>query len=524
LNRADAPPQPAAAPTAPPTVPPGAERAAAAAAGAAAPPAGTERVTRRPLVLVAMMLAMFMSAVEATIVATALPTIVAELGGFRWFSWVFAIYLLTAAVAVPVYGKLADMYGRKPVFYAGTALFLLGSTLCGFARGMGALIAFRALQGLGAGSVQPLAMTVVGDIYPGAERARVQGWIASVWGVSSVIGPALGAFFVQKLHWSLVFWVNIPIGLLAAALLAAFLHERVERRPHRVDVLGSLLMMVGTSALMLALIQASALPAAALGALLALAAGCAWAFLRVERRAPEPMMPPALWRHPIIVLGNVGSLATGALMMGVTSFLPSYVQGVMGRAPAVAGFTLAAMSVGWPLASTLGGRLMVRSSYRFSAVLGGLALLAGSALLIALTPARGPLWAAAGAFFIGAGMGFSTTAYLVSIQTAVDWQRRGVATSSNMFMRIVGMALGAAALGAVLNLGLHARLPAEGDVVSRLMERASRAALAPGQLAALQDAVAASLHDVYVITAVLAAIALALAWRYPRGLRPGAPH
>jgi EmrB/QacA subfamily drug resistance transporter len=489
-----------------------------------AAPAGAPTGTRRALVLAAMMMAIFMAAVEATIVATALPTIVAELGGFQWFSWVFSIYLLTQAVTIPVYGKLSDMYGRKIVFYGGASLFLVGSVLCGFAGSMGQLIAFRALQGLGAGAVQPLAMTVIGDIYSGPERARVQGWISSVWGFASVIGPGLGAFFVEGLHWSLVFWVNVPIGLLAMGLMAVFLHERVERRPHSVDVLGSVTMVLGTGVLMLALIQASELPRSAFIGLLAVAVAMGAAFYRAERTAAEPMMPLELWRHPVIALGNAGSLVTGALMMGVTTFLPSYVQGVMGRSPAVAGFALAAMSLGWPLASTLGGRLMVHTSYRLVAVLGGLALVIGSAVLLLLTPERGPLLGWLGAFWVGVGMGGCTTAYLVSIQTSVEWQRRGVATSSNLFMRIVGQALGAASLGAVLNLGLHARLPDTADAVGRLMERGSRQALDPAQLATLQAAVAGALHNVYAITVLMALLALALAWRYPRGLNPTSPH
>ncbi len=505
---------------------PAASAASQPAQGVAPPDASSAAAphpTRRTLVLVAMMLAIFMAAVEATIVATALPTIVAELGGFRWFSWVFSIYLLTQAVTIPVYGKLSDMYGRKPVFYAGASLFLLGSALCGFAGSMAQLIAFRALQGLGAGAVQPLAMTVIGDIYAGPERAKVQGWISSVWGFSSLVGPALGALFVETLHWSLVFWVNLPIGVLAMGMMAAFLHERVERRPHRLDLLGSATMVLGTGVLMLALIQASQLPVSAFIGLVALAVALGAAFLRAEQTAEEPMMPLELWRHPIIALGNGGALVTGALMMGVTTFLPSYVQGVMGRSPAVAGFALAAMSVGWPVASTLGGRLMVRTSYRRVAVLGGLGLVAGSAVLVLLTPERGPLWGWVGALLVGAGMGASTTAYLVSIQSSVAWQRRGVATSSNMFMRIVGQALGAAALGAVLNLGLHARLPDAADAVERLMERGARQSLAPERLLILQDAVAGALHTVYVISALLALLALWLAWRYPRGLNPTRP-
>jgi EmrB/QacA subfamily drug resistance transporter len=470
--------------------------------------------------MAALMVAMFMAAVEATIVATAMPTIVADLGGFSLFSWVFAIFLLTQAVTIPVYGKLADVYGRKPVFFFGATLFLIGSTLCGFSWSMEALIAFRALQGLGAGAVQPIAVTVVGDIYSPAERARIQGYLASVWGISSVVGPALGAFFVQKLHWALVFWVNLPIGLASMAMLAVFLHEGVQRRPHRIDYLGSALLMVGTSALMLALIQGSSLTGSMLAGLVALAAAALVGFLAHERRAPEPMMPLDLWRYRVIAVGNLGALTTGALIMGITSFLPAYVQGVMGRPATVAGFALAMMSIGWPLSSTAGGRLMVHTSYRFVAILGGVGLIAGCAVLVVLTPERGPLWAGSGSFLVGIGMGFTSSTLLVAIQSSVNWSRRGVGTSGFMFMRIVGQALGAAAFGAVLNYGVHRGAPGQGDVINLLMKPATRGELAPALLDSLTQVMATSLRQVYAIGGVLALATLVLALGLPSGLRP----
>ena len=215
---------------------------------------------RRSLVLAACIMATFMAAVESTIVATAMPTIIAELGGFSLFSWVFAVYLLTQAVSIPVYGRLADIYGRKRVFYAGAGLFLIGSTLCGFAPSMVWLVVFRALQGFGAGGVQPIAMTICGDIYTPSERARVQGLISSVFGVAAVAGPSLGAFLVEHVGWRTVFWVNLPVGAVALLMISLFLRERIEPRSHRVDYLGSLLMMLAIGALMLVLVQGSTLP------------------------------------------------------------------------------------------------------------------------------------------------------------------------------------------------------------------------------------------------------------------------
>jgi EmrB/QacA subfamily drug resistance transporter len=463
------------------------------------------------------MLAMFMVAIEVTIVATAIPTILAELGGFHLLTWVFAAFLLSQAVTIPLYGKLADMFGRKPVFFFGASIFLIGSTLAGFAGNMPQLILFRGLQGLGGGALMPITFTIVGDIYTPLERARVQGYLASVWGISSVVGPLLGAFFVQELNWALVFWIHLPIGVAAMALLAVFHHEHVEHKGHRLDVLGALLLMTGTAALMLALIQGHALGAAPLAGLYTTAAVCLAAFLVQEARTPEPMMPLGLWRLRVIVAGNLGGLLAGASMIGVISFLPAYVQGVMGRSALVAGFALTAISIGWPISSTIGGRVMVYTSYRFVAVLGAVLLIVGSGWLWALGPRDGPLWAAAGAFLVGAGLGLCTTAFLVSIQASVAWAQRGIATSVTMFMRITGQAVGAAVFGAVVNHGLG---DAGQDSIDRLMEPVTRAALDATHLSALTDLLAAALHDVYAIGVVLAVATLAVSLAVPRGLKP----
>ena len=384
---------------------------------------------RRTLVLGACLMATFMAAVESTIVATAMPTIVADLGGFSLFSWVFAVYLLTQAVSIPVYGRLADIYGRKKVFYVGAGLFLVGSTLCGFAPNMVALIVFRALQGFGAGGVQPIATTILGDIYTPSERAHVQGLVSGVFGVSAVIGPTLGAFLVQKVSWELVFWVNLPIGMAAIIMVATFLHESVEHRQHRVDYLGSLLLIVAIGALMLILVQGSSLSHIMVMIVVVIGVGALVALVAHERATPEPILPLELWRNRIIVLGSLGAAVIAAVMMGVSAFLPTYVQGAMGRSATVGGLVLGAMSVTWAIASFYGGRLMVRTTYRLTAVLGTLALMAGCGTLITLTPERGVPWATTGSLLIGIGMGLCNTTFVVSIQASVPWRQRGAATS-----------------------------------------------------------------------------------------------
>jgi EmrB/QacA subfamily drug resistance transporter len=453
-------------------------------------PAGND-TGQRNLILAACMAATFMAAVESTIVATAMPTIAAELGDFHLFSWVFSAYLLPQAVSVPIWGRLADLYGRRRMFYVGASLFLAGSTLCGFADGMPMLIAFRALQGFGAGAIQPLAYTIVGDIYTPTERAKVQGLLSSVFGVASIVGPSLGAVLTQHVGWQAIFWVNLPIGAVAIGMLAAFFHEKPRNARHRIDYAGAVLLTVGGGSLMLALVQGAALAPPLLAACIVAGAAALAVLAWHERRTPEPMLPFRLWRHRMVALSGLGSFTIGALMMGVVGFLPTYVQTAMGRSALDGGLVLAAMTVTWTVASFAAGHLMIRTSYRATAVVGGLALLAGSLVLLAMTPQSGVLWAGAGALLVGIGMGSCNTTYLVSVQAAVERQDRGSATSSNMFMRIVGQSVGAALFGAMVNIGLRLGAP-----------------------------MPTALGHIYVLSSVLGVVALGLAWRWPAGIGP----
>jgi EmrB/QacA subfamily drug resistance transporter len=487
------------------------------------PPLSPEKLAKRRLITTACLLAQFMAAVESTIVGTAMPTIVGDLGGFHLFSWVFAAYLLAQAVSTPVYGRLADIYGRKRVFFAGAALFIAGSMACGLAWGMVPLIVFRAIQGLGAGAIQPIAWTIIGDIYSPADRARMQGWLSSVFGVSAIAGPALGAFIVQHLHWSLVFWVNLPVGIAAVVMLALLLEERIEPARRRVDALGAVLLMIGVGALLTAMVQAASLGIATVAALATAGMFVLGVLVLHELRVAEPIVPFKLWRNRIIAIGNFGGLTIGVMMMCNSGYLPAYVQGAMGESPAVAGFVLGASSVVWTLGSIFGGRMMIRTSYRSAGIAGSLILLAGTAVLLALEPERGPLWAAAGAATLGLGMGFCNTTFIVSVQTAVAWGERGAATASNLFMRTIGQALGAALFGAVLTTGIARRVPEAGDAVNRLLQPGARASLGEAMTARLIDAFAASMHAAYFIVGVLALVVLAFTWRIPARLSPTRP-
>ncbi len=479
--------------------------------------------THRPLVLTALILAMFMGAIEATIVATAMPQIAGTLGGFSLYSWVFSSYLLMQAVTIPVFGKLADLLGRKPVFIAGIVVFLLGSVLCGFATSMGMLVAFRFIQGIGAGAVQPITATLAGDLYTLEERGRVQGYLSAVWGISAIAGPLAGGLIVQHAGWPWIFWINVPFGVLTIALVGLYLHEDVEHRERSIDYAGAGLLLVGLSSLMLALTRGADWGTGPMAALLALFAAAFLLFLWQERRAPDPIMHLEIWGNRMIALANVATLASGIAMIGIIGFLPTYVQGVQGGSALAAGFALSAMTVGWPLASVAAGRLFVRLGVRRISRAGGATVLLG-AVLVALMADRGPAEVGMGSFVLGVGMGLLSTTFIVAIQTSVAWTQRGVATASNMLMRILGNALGAAVFGGVLNLHLRGFLAERGlegraslDSVQGLLGEgpAAGGALAGPTAQVLREGLSESLHVVFWGIVLFAAVTCLVAWRIP---------
>ncbi|MGW4059500.1 MDR family MFS transporter [Amycolatopsis sp. NPDC004747] len=416
--------------------------------------------SERGPVLIAVMLSTALVALDSTIIATAVPSVVRDLGGFAQFPWLFSIYLLTQAVTVPLYGKFADVLGRRPVMFFGIAAFLVGSVLCGAAWSMPVLIAARAVQGIGAGAIQPMSMTVIGDLYTVEERARVQGYVASVWGAASVVGPTLGGVFAEYLDWRWIFFINLPLGAIAAWMLFRGFTERVERKPHKVDYLGASLLTVGCSLLILGLLEGGvawawgSVPSVAIfvsGAVLLVA------FVLVEKRAAEPVLPLWVFTRRVLVGGNLVAVVVGAVLMGLTSYLPTYAQGVLGAGALVAGFAVAALTVGWPISASLAGKIYLRIGFRDTALIGSVFIIAGG-VLVALLGAGSSLWAAAfAAFVLGIGLGLAASPTLVAIQSVVGWDRRGVVTATNLFSRSLGSAVGAAVFGAIANATLASR-------------------------------------------------------------------
>ncbi|MEJ8823432.1 MFS transporter [Variovorax humicola] len=410
--------------------------------------------THRPLVIASVMASMAMVAIEATIVSTVMPQIASDLGGLSLYSWVFASFLLAQTAMTVVFGKLSDLYGRKPVMLAGIGIFLVGSVLAGFAWSMPAMIAFRLLQGIGAGAIQPTSLTIVGDLYPVHERGKVQGYLASVWATSAVVGPVVGALIVQKLSWGWIFWMNVPIGIAAAAGFWLFLREAPMARRASIDVIGAILFTAGIAALMICLTEFG------LGAH---EVAWAWAgafgivtllFIAQERRAVDPMVSFQLWSRRVIATVNGSALIGGMALIGVTSFVPMYVQVVLGQTPVVAGLTLTMVMLGWPVGATLASRTFLRFGLWRLMIVGGVLLPLGASAFALLRSGDSPMVAGLGSFVLGLGMGLLSLCSLIIIQESVDVAQRGSATASNVFSRNLGSALGAAFFGAVFNFGL----------------------------------------------------------------------
>lgn len=410
--------------------------------------------SERGPILLAVMVATGVVAIDATILSTAVPAIVADLGGFSQFPWLFSIYLLTQSVTVPVYAKLADTIGRKRVILFGIAVFLVASILCGLAWDMPSLIAFRALQGIGAGAILPITITIIGDIYSLEERARTQGYVASVWAIAAVAGPTLGGLFAQWGAWRGIFFINIPLCLVAFWLLARGYHETLEPRKHRIDVAGAILLTASLTLLLLGVLEGghawewiSPVSFGVFGAGIVLLV----AFVLVERRAAEPVLPLWVFGRPLLRSTNLVGLAVGAALIGLTAFVPTYLVVGIGVSPLVAGLALATLTIGWPIAAALAGRLYLRIGFRSTAIIGSVLVVLGTVGLALLGPYPSVLAVALVSFVIGVGFGFAAVPTLVAAQASVEWNERGVVTGASMFSRSIGQAVGAAILGAVAN-------------------------------------------------------------------------
>lgn len=491
---------------------------------------------RRLAVTLGVITGMFLAALEATVVGTAMPTVISSLGGLNHYSWVFSAYLITSTITVPVWGKLSDLYGRRLLFQLGIAVFLLGSVLSGMAGTMTQLIAYRAVQGLGAGALVPLAMTIIGDVYTVEERARMQAFFSGVWGLSSVVGPIVGGFITDQLSWRWVFYINVPFGIIAAVIMQLSLKEPKRQSRPAIDYAGAALLMASITLLMLALVEGGAtlreFASARNVALLVVAGLLAALFLYVERRAQDPIVPLELFRNRVVTVSVVVGFLAGVAMFGAISFVPLFAQGALGLTATEAGSLLTPLMLSWVGLSVVGGRLLLKVGYRPTTLAGLFLLTLGFALLSNYQRTTPRMWLYVDLVLIGAGLGLTMLTLLIAVQQSVGRAQLGIATSLNQFSRSIGGAVGVAIMGAVLSAGLAAHLQRyaltgagpltperAAELASNpnaLIEPEARAALAPEVLDELQEAMASAIHNVFWTGTALAGLALLVAFWLPR--------
>ncbi len=464
---------------------------------------------RKKLITMGIMLSLFLASMEGTVVSTAMPSIVGQMGGLSIYSWVFSIFMLTSTTTGPVYGKLSDLYGRRLVFTISMAIFLIGSVLCGLAQTMEQLILFRGIQGLGAGGVLPLAFTIVGEIFSLEQRTKMQGLFSGVWGVSAVVGPLIGGFLVDRVSWQWVFYINILPGLISVGLVWAALRNFSVAAPGRVtvDYAGALLLTLGTLALLLGLNDLGS----AFGWLaLILAAILLAALVWVERRVKEPILPLALFRDRVFVVSILHGVFAGWAMFGGLSFIPLFVQGVLGTSATQAGISLTPMSLSWTLASIIGASLLLKMGYRTLSLLGMILLLVGALLMTQIGVQTSVATIMVYTGMMGVGMGLSIPAFLIAVQSVVRRQDLGAATSALQFSRSIGGTLGVSVLGAYLSTSLSSRLAAAGAgqavEINSLLDSVSAGSAAV--VGSLRQVLAISIADMFWIAFVAAILAL----------------
>lgn len=476
----------------------------------------------------AMMLSLFLASIESTVVATAMPTIVAQLGGLDIYAWVFSAYLLTSTTMIPIFGKLSDIYGRRRIYFFAVVVFMIGSALCGQAQSMAQLVLFRALQGFGAGGIQPLAFTIIGDIFTFEQRAKVQGLFSGVWGLSSLIGPLVGGFLVDYVSWHWVFYLNVPFGLLGMALMLVAWRDVNPRTGGSVDYLGAALLCGGIVALMFALFElrtGAQLNWFVFDLSLVIAFALLIALVFVEHRAANPILPLSLFRERLFTTAIGHGFFAGFALFGSAAFVPLFVQAVLGTSATMAGAALTPQLLSWTMASVIGTRLLLRFHFRRLALIGVTVLVAGVLMMTQVT-ASTPGWVLALSMALtGIGMGLSIPLFLIAVQSTVPRQLLGTATSTVQFSRSIGGAIGTSVMGVILAIQLAAGLVSAGldpNQVSVDILLDANAGASVAMTSALRGALAGGVRAVFVaalVAALCAWLAVALAPRVPIGAR-----
>ncbi|OQY91805.1 MAG: MFS transporter [Sphingobacteriales bacterium UTBCD1] len=459
---------------------------------------------KRNWILAALMLTMALAAMDTTIVSTAIPQIVSDLGGFSKFSWVFSIYLLTQTASIPIYGKLADIFGRKVILILGIIIFLAGSAASAISWNILSLIIFRGIQGFGAGSIMATVNTIAGDIYTVKERAKIQGLLSSIWGISAIVGPALGGALAEYVSWRWIFIINIPIGIISIIFLAVFFNEIIIPKKPKIDYNGAVHIMLTLGLLIVYLLESGVswpwLSPASFG-MLAVIVFLAINTYRIEKRVPDPIFPSWLWKNKTFAYIGLAMVGMGIVNMGPDTFLPTFTQASLGLGIIASGFVLASMSIGWPAASSLSGIIYLRIGFRNTALIGTI-VLTFSCIAFLLIPWPQPVWmVVADQVILGAGFGLLSTPTLVGVQSMVEWEKRGVATGSVVFTRNLGSSLGAAIFGAIFNNSLSAQMasaPKDLSVdTSQILRSLESPSISAGSKIFLEKAINTATHHIY---------------------------
>lgn len=472
--------------------------------------------TNVPIITLAIFMTTFMTAIEGTIVSTAMPTIVSDLNGLEIMNWVVSIFLFMTAVSTPLYGKLADSIGRKPIFLFGIALFVIGSALCGQANNMIELILFRVIQGLGSGAVQPVAMTIIADLYSIDKRAKMLGLNSGFWGVASVIAPLLGGFIVQKLSWHWVFYINVPIGFVAFVLVVIFLHEAREKQRNKLDIQGTFWLVTMLLALMFTLQELSSLNPIFVGLLIAFVIISAIAFYIVEKHATDPIMPLSILKDREFQAINMITLLISGVVIGFEFYIPTWMQGINGTSATVAGFAVTPSSVMWVVGSFVIGAILSHWGIRRT-LFGMLALLLVADMLLLLLPLQTPFWLfCVIATMNGFGFGSIITAAQVRSQVLVEPKNVGVATSFNTLMRYLGQTMLVSIYGITFNTVVTSQIAKKPELTQAMMNKIVSAEkakeLAPHLIPQLRQVLFNGLKGVYFIS--LVAIGLSIIFNF----------
>jgi len=477
----------------------------------------------RRIVTIALLLAMAVVALEQTVVSTAMPSIIAQLKGLDIYPWVFSAYLLASTVTTPVYGKLADVWGRKRILLFGLVLFAVGSVMSGRANSMLELIVMRVIQGLGAGAVGPIVLTLLGDLFSLEERAKVQGWFSAVWGISSVAGPWVGGSLTDNLSWRWVFYVTVPFAVLAAWVLVRHVEDDARReKVLPIDWTGAGLLASGSTLLLLAILSGPRLSTPLLAGMMFGSVALIGLFVAVERRAADPILPPDLFRQLPIAAAIAASFLIGALLYGIDTYVPLYVQGVRGLKATQAGEVITPLFLSWAISVAVAAKGVVRFGFRRTAVVGMGVIALGMAGLAfgASRPESAIVVFKVSLVITGFGFGPGSLACILGVQNAVDWNRRGAATGAVTFSRVLGGAMGVGILGATLAFEFARRLKADNagaiDIIAALRPE-THDLLTPEQLHLVQDALGRTLRDVFLQMFVLAILGLLCVTRLAPG-------